>query len=525
MKKFTLWLVIAMLLVSASAVFADHHEYSYTEKWDGRGSDSERCGYYDENRDPVEGWIHWVFSTKGASTDAQLFLMDLDGNLLGNSPYMPAEPLNASVWHFFTPYFELAELQAKIELFGGLPGKGGGLVISDYCPGGEEVMLDVEKTANTSFTRTHDWDIAKKVETQKQHMLDGFPKIWLYTDGMGNEKATWTIDVTYLGYKDTEHKVWGDITIENIGKVDAKIVDIMDWLIPFDPMGTPIPAKVTCGGEELSTVLPYDLAVGMKLECKYSHMFDPDEAFEGYNYVEVITDEDKKFYDDADIIWGDPDPELLKTVNIKDISDLFGEVELGEVTAPNNAKFTYEKDFNWADYGKDKCGHFDYDNTASIVETGQSASATLLVNVQCMIFKGETAWAANGHTAGSLRYTKQGNWATYVKYEGVKKGTTLFAGQTIPVGKVYFSAPTSTGKVKITVKMTTPWEYEQVKENLKVQDYSKAPTGNPSPGLFKWKKTCDPVQLACWIVVPKNNFYGVHANVGWWMPDPNFGPK
>jgi hypothetical protein len=140
-------------------------------------------------------------------------------------------------------------------------------------------------------------------------------------------------------------------------------------------------------------------------------------------------------------------------------------------------------------------------------------------------WKGETAWAANGHTAGSLRYTKQGNWATYVKYDGVKKITTLFAGQTIPVGKVYFSPPTASGKVKITVKMATPWEYEQVKENLKVQDYKNAPTGNPSPGLFKWKKTCDPVKLACSIVVPKNNFYGVHVNVGWWMPDPNFGPQ
>jgi hypothetical protein len=486
MKKLTLWLVIAMLLVSASSVFADHHEYSYMEKWDGRGSDSERCGYYDENRDPAIGWIHWIFSTKGASTDAKLYLMDLDGNLLGDSPYMPAEPLNASVWHFFTPYFELAELQAKIELFGGLPGKGGGLVISDFCPGGEKVMLDVEKTAYTSFTRTHDWDIAKKVETEKEHMLDGFPKIWLYTDGMGDEKATWTIDVTYLGYKDTEHKVWGDITIENIGKADAKIVDIMDWLIPFDPMGTPIPAKVTCGGEELSAVLPYDLAVGMKLECKYSHMFDPDEAFEGYNYAEVITDEDKMFYDDADIIWGDPDPDLHAVVNVKDPMFALDEMldaydyEMGDVIP-----FVFHKDFMWADYGKDKCGHHEYKNTATLTsEDGldKYAKATLLVNVQCMIFKGETAWAANGHTAGSLRYTKQGNWATYVKYDGVKKITTLFAGQTIPVGKVYFSPPTASGKVKITVKMATPWEYEQVKENLKVQDYSKCTDWQSFPG-------------------------------------------
>jgi hypothetical protein len=471
----------------------------------------------DEYRDPAEGWIHWVFSTKGASTDAKLILGGT-----GSGEYDPAPPLNASVWHFFTPYFELDGLTATIELFGGMPGKGGGLVISDYCPGDAEVMLDVTKTAETSFKRTHEWDITKKVETAKKHMLDGFPKIWLYTDGSGDETATWTVDVMYEGYTDSDHMVWGDITIENIGTVDAVIASIMDWLVPFDPMGAPIPVEVTCGGEALVDVLPYTLPAGEKLECEYSHEFDPDEAFAGYNYVEVTTDEDKEYFDDADIIWGDPDPELYKSVTIKDTSDLFGEVTLGTVTAPHGAQFTYTKEFKWADYGKDKCGAHLYENKAKIVETGQYDEAALKVNVQCMIFKGETAWAANGHTPGSLRYTKQGNWATYVKYEGVKKITTLFAGQTIPVGKVYFVP--ANGKVKITVKMASPWEFEYVSQNLKVQDYAKAPSGNPAPGLFKWKKTCDAAKLTCSILVPANNFYGVHVNVGWWMPDPNFGP-
>jgi len=519
MKKLTVFVVIAMLLVSVSAVFADEMP-AYTEEWDGRGSDSERCGYMDDYRDPAEGWIHWVFSTKGASTDAKLILGGT-----GSGEYDPAPPLNANAWHFFTPYFELDGLTATIELYGGMPGPGGGLVISDYCPGEEEVKLDVDKTAYTSFQRTHKWHIDKKVETEYGHMLGDYPKIWLYTDGSGNETATWTVDVTYKGYDDSHHKVWGDITVENIGTVDAVIVDIMDWLVPFDPMGMPIPVEVTCGGEALADVLPYDLAAGMTLECEYSHEFDPDEAFEGYNYVEVTTDEEKEYFDDADIIWGDPDPELYKTVNIKDISDLFGEVPLGSVTAPNDAQFTYTKEFKWADYGKDKCGPYKYENEATIVETDQSDDAALKVNVQCMIFMDETAWASNVKgTPLTLRYTPQGNWATYVKYDGVKKVTTLYAGQTIPVGKVYFSAPTASGKVKIRVVLNSPWEYEKVSENLKVQDYKTAPKGNPAPGLFKWKKTCDPASLSCWIVVPKNNFYGVHANVGWWMPDPNFGP-
>jgi hypothetical protein len=525
MKKLTLWLVIAMLLVSASAVFADQHEYSYIEEWDGRGSDSERCGYYDENRDPAVGWIHWVFSTKGSSTDAMLFLMDKAGAPLGS--FAPAEPLNANVWHFFTPYSDLTDLVAKIELYGGLPGKGGGLVISDYCLGEEEVLLDVDKTAYTSFKRTHDWDIDKKVETENEHMLDGYPKIWLYTDGKGDEKATWKIDVTYLGYKDTDHKVWGEITVENKGKVDAKIVDIQDWLVSWDGL-TKIPVDVTCGGKELSEVLPYDLAMGEKLECEYSHMFDPDEAFEGYNYAVVTTDEEKEFFDDADIIWGDPDPELHAVVDIWDKSDLFGQVKLGTLDALNLMKdevttFKYDKDFAYVDY--DECGPFRYDNTASVVDVDvvlDKDDATLKVNVQCIIFKGETAWAANGDVAGSLRYTTKGNWATYVKYW--PKTTTLFAGQHIPVGKVTFS-PIVSNKVTITVEMTEPWMFEKVSQNLKVQGYTTKPSGNPAPGKFKYKQTCDPDSLTCEITVPKAKYYGVHANVGWWMPDPNFGPK
>lgn len=86
-----------------------------------------------------------------------------------------------------------------------------------------------------------------------------------------------------------------------------------------------------------------------------------------------------------------------------------------------------DKQFSYADYGQAECGTHTYDNTASIVETGQSADETVTVSVQCLIFQGETAWAANGNTPGVFRYNNRGgNWATYVAGEG--KTTTLFAG-------------------------------------------------------------------------------------------------
>jgi hypothetical protein len=99
------------------------------------------------------------------------------------------------------------------------------------------------------------------------------------------------------------------------------------------------------------------------------------------------------------IVWGDPTTEVNKTVNVKDISDLFGEVSLGSVTAPNGDTFTYDKEFAWADYGEDDCGSFMYDNTASIVETGQSDDAALKVNVQCYVY--ESAWAKGDNPAAA----------------------------------------------------------------------------------------------------------------------------
>jgi hypothetical protein len=512
MKKFTLVLAIAMLVMSVSAVWATAP--TYTENWDGRGTDSEKCGLVGQEGRPPTGWIHWVFSTKGDSTNAELVLGGT-----GSGTYSPGEPLNAEVWHFYTPYFDLDGLTATINLFGGAPGIGGGLVISDFCPGvfvprGE---VKVTKTANTTYTREYLWDIDKKVETYFGYMKNDLPKIWLYTNGSGDETATWTVDVIYKGYMDKAFAVSGNIKVENQGNIPAKVYSVSDYI----ETSADINVVPTC------PALPVTLQPGEYLECTYSSNL-PDKS-PGMNFATASGN----FLYPGDTVWGsfnvtgtaaitfgDPTTEINKTVNVKDISDLFGEVHLGTVTAPIGGTFTYDKDFAYDDF-EGECGHFEYDNTATVVETGKSASATLLVNVQCLIFQGETAWAANGNKPLEFRYTSQGNWATYVQY--ANKTTTLFAGQTIPVGTVHFSSVVSK-KVTITVTLTGNWEFEDVAENLKVQGYAKAPSGNPSPGLFAHKKTCDTVLNACSIVVPANNFYGVHVNVGQWVPDPKFGP-
>jgi hypothetical protein len=514
-----IWMAMAAVAVAMAvlpAVGGTVGGATYTETWDGRGSDSLDCSKAGEGDRPDDGsgWIHWIFSTKGASTSASL---TLSGS--GTGIFAPGEPLVAEAWHFYTPYSDVASLGAVIELNGDA-GPGGGLVISDFCPGAVE-HLDVTKTAETSYTRHHDWEIDKAASTEDGYVLpcgDDFaygadcPKVWLFTDGSGDESATWTVDARYLGAIDSDFNVSGTVTIANSGTTTAQITAIDDLLA-----GTPV--MLDCG-----VTLPHALASGASLSCDYSEAVASKVV--GSN-VATVTTAESVYSGEAPIVWGDPTLEENATVNIDDCSDLDGCVTLGQATAPNDAQFVSSHQFAYADfvdpYSGSGCGAYQYDNTATIRETGQSASARVKVNVQCMIGSDETAWAANGTVAGQLRYTSKGNWATYVQYGGVAKTTSLFAGQTMKAGTVSFSAPTA-NTVTITVALDSPWSYDTVASNLKVQGYSKAPTGNPSPGGFANKATCSAVQQSCSITVPLSSFYGVHLDVTRMVPDPNFGP-
>jgi hypothetical protein len=96
-------------------------------------------------------------------------------------------------------------------------------------------------------------------------------------------------------------------------------------------------------------------------------------------------------------------------------------------------------------------------------------------------FDGESGWAAG------TRYVAKGNWATYTPYAGSAKTVPLYAGQTIVAGDVSFSTPVN-GKVTITITLKPGWFFNNVSDNVKIQDYTPTPPlRNPSPGQFAWK--------------------------------------
>jgi len=133
---------------------------------------------------------------------------------------------------------------------------------------------------------------------------------------------------------------------------------------------------------------------------------------------------------------------------------------------------------------------------------------------KCYEFDGETAWA------GSLRYNTRGNWATYVDLKSNGNTVTLYAGRTVEVGTASFSDVVD-GKISISIELSGDWIFAEsemgvaVNENIKIQDYSSKPSGNPSPGLFAHKATATGKTYV--IEVPASNFYGIHLDVGSWV--------
>jgi hypothetical protein len=127
-------------------------------------------------------------------------------------------------------------------------------------------------------------------------------------------------------------------------------------------------------------------------------------------------------------------------------------------------------------------------------------------------YQEETAWADGN------RYTQRGNWATYTPYPGDGTSVNIYAGKTTLVGTAMF-ADNGDGTVTITINLIggTIFYYDLndlvADENLKVQDYDTAPSGNPAPGTFDGKATFDVGSTSGSITVPLNNFYGIHLDI------------
>jgi hypothetical protein len=113
-------------------------------------------------------------------------------------------------------------------------------------------------------------------------------------------------------------------------------------------------------------------------------------------------------------------------------------------------------------------------------------------------YQGETAWATGP------RYVSRGNWATYTPYAA--GSVNVYAGQNMLAGTATMSAVVD-GNVTITIALNADWSFQDVSNPVKIQGYSVAPSGNPSPGRFANKGN------SLSVTVPAANFYGIHLDV------------
>jgi len=288
------------------------------------------------------------------------------------------------------------------------------------------------------------------------------------------------------------------------------------------------------GGTSISVdcnvTFPHTLPVDETLTCTYSE----DGEFFGDNVVtvttEFITDFGLDPYDATEpIVWGDPDTDDYAEIEITDtnegFADKYGEVILDAYDYDDGdvESFTYDQAFAWEDYGAENCEDGKrYDNTATIVETGQYAEATLLVNVQCFIY--ESAWA-KGDPNESFCENGFNNWGwTNPFEEGDSQFMPLYAG----AGQCDISRGTLVGTVEISYNGGFTYEYH-LDAGFSLEEYhiyagsTMFPQQQRGGGRnARYVDTVAPGQYYIEDDLEGDIWVIAHGVVG--LPDPNFGP-
>lgn len=127
-------------------------------------------------------------------------------------------------------------------------------------------------------------------------------------------------------------------------------------------------------------------------------------------------------------------------------------------------------------------------------------------------YEEETAWADGD------RYTNRGNWATYTAYPGDGGVVDIYAGKNKNAGTVTF-LDNLDGTIDLNISLDNDFVFYYdlsdpvADDNVKVQDYTSAPSGNPAPGQFDHKESAAFGSSSYTITVPLNNYYGIHLDV------------
>jgi hypothetical protein len=216
-----------------------------------------------------------------------------------------------------------------------------------------DLELDVSKDANTSFTRTYEWDITKDPDDE-YFMFVGESELHEYS-----------VAVDKIDFMDSDWAVEGNIVIENNTPEDATIESVTDAI---SGMGA---VSVDCG-----VSFPYVLPSNQTLTCSYDSALP--NASSRTNTATVTTSGVVGGGEaTADVTFGAPTTEVNASIHVDDTN--------GESWGPvsDDANWSYDKEFDCpTDPSLYVSGYYTatHDNTATIEETGQSDDASVTIH-------------------------------------------------------------------------------------------------------------------------------------------------
>jgi hypothetical protein len=226
------------------------------------------------------------------------------------------------------------------------------------------LSLTVTKTAVTSNTRTYQWTINKSAT----------PTSWtLFNGDAGTTNYTVTVAPAATPFIDSNNHVSGSITVHNPNSVSVYIQSVSDVI-----SGAGAPAvSPSCG-----VSFPYTLTAGSDLVCTYAANL-PDGTTRTNTATASAkptpTGTAKNFTGTASVDFSTATlNEVNKTVNVTDSFNGGTASVLGSVTNPATGTFHPTHTFTCnADAGT-------FPNTATITETGQTASASVTVTCRAL---------------------------------------------------------------------------------------------------------------------------------------------
>ncbi len=229
------------------------------------------------------------------------------------------------------------------------------------------LLLEVSKTASTSFDRTITWSIDKSVDVAAHNLVSG---------GTGDSVYEVAIDKTVV---DGNYAVTGEITISNPALVAATITDVSDAITGVGDV------EVDC-----PVTFPYQLAAGQDLVCTYASDL-PDDTNRTNTATVATTGDVEGDTAEAIVSFTGVTPTIVgfDEVTITDTNSAFA----GPKQTSDDVVYEYDVTFMCdEDEGENP-------NTATIVETEQSDDA--LVTVTCANPAIDIEKATNGEDADS----------------------------------------------------------------------------------------------------------------------------